>query len=134
MVEVPISTIKPLCELNAFRQSLGLGPSKNLISSAIYNYPPNVIAEYYKKEFPFPGDASASTSSSTWYQPQFGPVVFPRPPVQGSTMSASSQSSTSQSSTSQSRGTYPSASYQSSGNRSANIRPADSVERARRGY
>ncbi|KAI0443616.1 hypothetical protein F4803DRAFT_549886 [Xylaria telfairii] len=48
-LEVPIRDLEPLQILNAYRRSLGIGPSPNLISSAIYSYDPTTIAECYEK-------------------------------------------------------------------------------------
>jgi hypothetical protein len=36
-IEVPVLTAEPIITLNAFRENLGLGPSKNLISSPAYD-------------------------------------------------------------------------------------------------
>ncbi|KAI0113943.1 hypothetical protein GGR51DRAFT_504951 [Nemania sp. FL0031] len=72
MVDVPIHSLAPLRELNAYRQCLGLGPSKNLISSAIYNYDPDVVADYYDSH-PFP-----------WDRLDTGPLVVTRSPLQTS--------------------------------------------------
>ncbi|KAI8953752.1 hypothetical protein F4801DRAFT_596989 [Xylaria longipes] len=48
-LEVPIRDLEPLRILNAFRRDLGLGPSPNLISSAIYDCDPTTIADCYQK-------------------------------------------------------------------------------------
>ncbi|KAI0199143.1 hypothetical protein F4808DRAFT_462130 [Astrocystis sublimbata] len=56
-LEYPIRDLEPLQVLNAYRRQLGLGPSKNLISSAICNYGPAEIAECYERTMA--GDFSA---------------------------------------------------------------------------
>lgn len=48
-MQVPITDLNPLSNLNKYRRTLGLGPSKNLMSSAVYNEDPSVIYAYYNK-------------------------------------------------------------------------------------
>ncbi|KAJ8128496.1 hypothetical protein O1611_g5139 [Lasiodiplodia mahajangana] len=83
MVDVPIHSLAPLRELNAYRQCLGLGPSKNLISSAIYNYNPDVVADYYDSH-PF-----------AWEQLDIGPVVITRSPLYNATSDGGNNQSSS---------------------------------------
>ncbi|KAI1121615.1 hypothetical protein F5Y10DRAFT_288249 [Nemania abortiva] len=80
-MDIPIHSLAPLRELNAYRQCLGLGPSKNLISSAIYDYDPSVVADYYESH-PFP-----------WDELDIGPFIFERSPLWNSTSCSNNQGS-----------------------------------------
>ncbi|KAI1166906.1 hypothetical protein F5B18DRAFT_676867 [Nemania serpens] len=80
-LEVPIHDLKPLQTLNTYRRDLGLGPSRNLISSAIYNYDPTAIAEYYEKLALGDSSSSSSARSSTQREIETNPFGLPGLPI-----------------------------------------------------
>ncbi|KAI0505259.1 hypothetical protein F5B22DRAFT_651885 [Xylaria bambusicola] len=49
-LQVPITDLNNLSKLNAYRRRLGLGPSKNLMSSAIYDHHPSAVDNYYEQK------------------------------------------------------------------------------------
>ncbi|KAI1177505.1 hypothetical protein F4777DRAFT_576832 [Nemania sp. FL0916] len=49
LTDAPIHSIDSLLVLNEFRNSLGLGPSMNLISSQVYRLDSASVADLYKK-------------------------------------------------------------------------------------
>ncbi|KAK5624389.1 hypothetical protein RRF57_000105 [Xylaria bambusicola] len=49
-LEIPITDLHHLSKLNSYRHSLGLGPSKNLISSAIYDHDPSAVDSFYQQK------------------------------------------------------------------------------------
>ncbi|KAI1359918.1 hypothetical protein F5Y08DRAFT_349217 [Xylaria arbuscula] len=50
-MQVPLLDLNPLANLNEYRRSLGLGPSKNLMGSAVYK-DPNLLNAYNERVGP----------------------------------------------------------------------------------
>lgn len=80
-IEVPVHDLKPLQVLNAYRRDLGLGPSRNLISSSLFDYDPNAIAEYYERVALSDASRSSSARSSTQRQIETNPFGLPGLPI-----------------------------------------------------
>ncbi|GAP86087.1 hypothetical protein SAMD00023353_0302140 [Rosellinia necatrix] len=83
-LEFPIHDIEPLQTLNAYRRDLGLKPTKNLISSAIYDYNPTAIANIYDRLSRDHFSASSSVGSLSQPQLDDGPLKFARPVARSS--------------------------------------------------
>ncbi|KAI1750953.1 hypothetical protein F4782DRAFT_507377 [Xylaria castorea] len=124
-IEVPIRDLEPLRTLNAFRRDLGLGPSRNLISSAIYNYDPTMIAELYEKTMTGGSSSFPQFCLSAQHQTHIGSLDFLGAPIDSSTggyhTSNSSLSYQHYSSDKSSSETRPSTSQQSGDRDSINI-------------
>ncbi|KAJ2989214.1 hypothetical protein NUW58_g3585 [Xylaria curta] len=85
MSEVAIQDLEPLQTLNTYRRGLGLGPSRNLISSVISTYDPNTIAKLYE-EITMGDPSKFSLAYSPAQYPMHGThPAFDRPPTQSPT-------------------------------------------------
>lgn len=80
-IEVPVHDLKPLQMLNAYRRGLGLGPSRNLISSSLFNYDPTAVAECYERLALGDSSRSSSARSSTHQQIEANPFGPPGLPI-----------------------------------------------------